>query len=133
MNTPWKKMIFLAFAFEILVIFLLVIVNGKWLKIPLTDNIIIFGLFIVMIPGGLIIAKSSIDKQIVNGALFGLFTVIVYILISEIAEQAGMYRNTYDLDYFLKHVAKILGGALGGMMVLISNKKELPSKAVIEQ
>lgn len=131
MKTPWKKMIALAFLFEVIVIFLLVVVNGRWLRIPLTDNHIIFGLFVVMIPGGLLLSKSTVNNKILNGALFGLFTVFVYIFISEIAEQAGMYRNTYDVDYFLKHVAKIVGGALGGAIALLQLKRKQESSNTV--
>ena len=124
MKIPLKRILIIGFAFEILFLAALIVVVQGMLKYSLTDVELTSALFIGVLLCGLWVGRSVPSNQILHGALVGLATVLAYLVISISAELAGMIEINYDFYYFLDHLVKVLGGALGGLIALNLSKRQ---------
>jgi putative membrane protein (TIGR04086 family) len=124
MKLPLGRILFIGFAFEILFLVALIVVVQGMLKYSLVGIELTLALFVGVLFCGFWLGKKTPSNEIRNGTLIGLVTVLVYILISISAELAGAIRINYDFYYFLNHLAKVLGGTLGGLIALNLSKRQ---------
>lgn len=130
MNIVWKRIFIIGFVIEFLAILFLSFINPALLQLPLTHESVSIGLLLAAMVAGICVNLNAQKNQLINGALVGCFTVIVYVAITVSAELAGLYQVDYDFEYFVKHFAKIIGGAIGGLLVVgFSTKAWLGNKA----
>jgi putative membrane protein (TIGR04086 family) len=116
MKIPWGRVLVFGFTFEVLTIFFLAFINPRWIRYPVSDLELTIGLFIGTAIVALWLGKKLTSHQVLTGVLFGLCTILVYVIITVSAELAGAIQINYDLSYFVKHIVKIAGGALGGFV-----------------
>ena len=129
MKILWGRILIFAFTFEVLAILLLGVVTTRLLNYPMSHLEISCGLFIGSVLVGIWLGKKAPSNPILNGAVFGIATVVLYVAITGTAELAGLLRLNYDFYYYLKHIVKILGGALGGIIAMNLAKRQVANEA----
>jgi len=88
----------------------------------MTTSLIALG-FLMVIGGYLVGIKANSD-HVLQGALVGLTGVLFYIIILKIMGESE--EVSMGLQFWLEHVAKIAGGAVGGYIALKkANRNEL--------
>ncbi|MCF2857593.1 hypothetical protein L1286_08935 [Pseudoalteromonas sp. SMS1] len=118
MNIQWGRILIVGFLIEVLAIVFLSFINPAFFKLPLTHESVSVGLFFAALIAAFIVCFKLQKDQLVNGILVGIWTVLVYVIISVSAELAGLFQNDYDMEYFVKHLAKIAGGAVGALITI---------------
>ncbi|WP_462156462.1 hypothetical protein [Pseudoalteromonas piscicida] len=120
-----KKLIALGFVIEILAIVFLSYINPSIIKLSLNHELVSIMLFSITLIGSLLINYRERTNYVSNGALVGVVMILTYIVITVSAELAGVYQNTYDLEYWVKHLAKVAGGICGGLVFVLFRKNRL--------
>jgi putative membrane protein (TIGR04086 family) len=115
MKILWGRVLVAGFLVELL---LLVALNG--VSRPLYgsegDSPVVFvgGFFLTLI-GALWVGRKAPSRFVLHGTLVGIAAVALYTALTLQVTLSGQLE--IDLRFFAAHIAKILGGSLGGFMV----------------
>ncbi|WP_296700439.1 TIGR04086 family membrane protein [Algoriphagus sp.] len=107
-NILWIRIILTGLGMEI--IYGIYISFIRWYEESLMTSFI--ALAILMFIGGYWVAKKTLSNKILQGALVGVVGVIFYLIVSILLAD-GEDVST-GLQFWMEHLAKIGGGALGG-------------------
>jgi putative membrane protein (TIGR04086 family) len=84
----------------------------RWYEESIITSFLALG--ILMLIGGYWVGRKVSSNKILQGALVGVTGVIFYLIISfSLAESEAVYTG---LQFWMEHLAKIGGGALGGFL-----------------
>jgi putative membrane protein (TIGR04086 family) len=115
MKILWGRILVAGFLVELL---LLVILNG--ISRPLYgsqgDSPVAFaGGFVLALIGALWVGQKATSRFVLHGALVGMAAVALHTALTLQPNPTGQLE--IDLRFFVAHIAKILGGSLGGFIV----------------
>ncbi|MEN2283485.1 TIGR04086 family membrane protein [Algoriphagus sp. SE2] len=91
----------------------------RWYEESLITSFI--ALALLMLLGGYWVASQALSNKILHGALVGVTGVVFYLIVSNLL--APSEEISTGLQFWVEHLAKIGGGALGGFL---SQRKVVP-------
>jgi len=112
MKILWSRILVASLTIEIVVLLVL-----NFVVLPLYEphaNTVTFVLFASMLVGGLWVARKAESRFILQGALVGVAAIVIYSVMTIPFVLSG--ELVFDMRFFVNHIAKILGGAAGGLV-----------------
>jgi putative membrane protein (TIGR04086 family) len=115
MRIHWGRILLAAFVAEALLVAVFQIASQRFGN--LSGGVVVFlGGFAFMFVGAQWVARKIDSRFLLHGTLVGIAAVLFYTIITLYLTVGGQFRIDYNIRFFLAHIVKILGGAVGSFL-----------------
>jgi hypothetical protein len=123
MKIHWVRIVIAGFVAEVLLLVIFRIVSRPLASLP-GGATVLGGGFILMVLAALWVAHKSESLFVLQGILVGISAVVFY-TIGDIL-RGNLHLAGHSIFFYIAHITKLLGGAVGGFLAAKRAKAEGP-------